>query len=277
MTNQPTQPTASPQGGIGRILPRNARLWIGGLALAPVLALGVAYFGQIISPNTPEKAIIGAGFEPLIPPMRLREPGSLYAIGADRSYIKVCDPDPDHLKRVTRDSDTVAQKLERLMRGRFNVAGNLLDSLNAAFGGASVVTVTYTFTDVKVIEVAEDKLLELQHSMLSERFCDQRVQQYIHAKRKVCMGRQALRATTVYKVHTDSKLGADVQDKMGDIAKKIQSHVGSTAEVKRNDEIVGRDLLYGIKLTELCVAPRDATTPIPSPLPTDRPRVAARS
>jgi len=245
------------------------------LALAPVLAFGFAYMME--SPPA-EKIIREALFEPLIPPTRLREPGSLYTVEEDHSYTKVCDPDPEHLKRVIRESESPDHKLERLTKGRFNVAGNLAENLKAAFGGASGVSVTYTLSDVKVIEVAMDHLLELQESMLSKRHCEAVVQQLIDAKRKVCIGRQALRATTVYKVHTDSTLSADVQDKIGDVAKKtIQSHVDSNVELKRSDEIVGRDLLYGIRLNKFCVVPRDAPKAIPAPLPVDAPRVAARS
>lgn len=259
-----------------RYLPTKSKgLWLGGLALAPALALAVVY---LVETSAPEKIIRQAMFEPLIPPTRLREPGSLYTVEDDHSYSKVCDPDPEHLRRVIKESDSLDHKLERLTKGRFNVTGSLADSLKAAFGGTQGVSVTYSLSDVKVMEVSMDHLHELQENMLSKRYCAAVVQRLLDVKRIVCIGRQALRATTVYKVHADLTLAADVQDKISDIAQKtIESHVGSNVEVKRKDEIVGKDLLYGIRLNPLCVTMPDAPAPVPAPLPTDRPRASTRS
>ena len=99
-----------------RYLPTKSKgLWLGGLALAPAVALGVVYLGET---PAPEKIIRQAMFEPLVPPTRLREPGSLYTVEDDHSYSKVCDPDPEHLKRVIKESDSLDHRLERLTKGQ---------------------------------------------------------------------------------------------------------------------------------------------------------------
>jgi hypothetical protein len=259
---------------------RGKRLRLLAVALPLVLLLVViGAWGFWPSPSL-EALIRAAGFEPLNPPTRLREPGALYYVEADESYVKVCDPDPVHLERVIKESAAPDRSMQRLTKGSFGVTGKLAESLSAALGGLHGVSVTYNLTDVKVKEVAMNHLHDLQATMLSDHTCAAVVRALLQMQRRVCMGRQTLRATTLYKVSTDSAVGLDAQgkSKLADIAHDtISQHVGGKGVARTQDETIGRDLAYGIRLNSLCVTLPDATQPILAPQPSATARLTAKS
>ena len=74
-----------------------------------MIVLPGAYFYFV--PSAPaadeiETLIKDAGFEPLVPPNRLRGPGALYLVEGGGRYTKVCDAAPDLLQAKIRKSPT---------------------------------------------------------------------------------------------------------------------------------------------------------------------------
>src|SRR5690606_32260483 len=90
---------------------RNARtrVWLASISLAAlVIAPGAGYLAyRMIRPLPDEvvRAIVDAGFDPLVPPTRLRGPGSLYEVEG-RSYRVVCPVDPSQLSGKLQKSPT---------------------------------------------------------------------------------------------------------------------------------------------------------------------------
>ena len=255
---------------VGRFQASGKSPWLVSLALAPVMAIVV--YGFFPSPpptRLPEQVMdqtLGAaGFNPLIPPMEFREPGSLYAVQNNRSYYKVCDPDPKALEQVKRTSNTVEYEVARLTNARFDVTGGLADKLVAALGGEVIVSVTFKLSRVRIVEVNGKDLVALQRSMLTEPDCQTAVTDYQEGNIPVCIGVQSLKATAVYKVETKASLGADAREK---IKSALENSVGSSFQLSGKDEFVGADLLYGIKLHIRCVAPRTGKDEIRPPPPT---------
>src|SRR5205823_2225262 len=91
-----TKPRAAP-----RRLTRARRRLLAPVAL-PLLLLapGVYYIAMPSAPPADEieTVIRGAGFDPLVPPNRLRGPGALYVVEGGGRYAKVCDAEPHVLE-----------------------------------------------------------------------------------------------------------------------------------------------------------------------------------
>ena len=96
-------------------------------ALPVLLAVPGAYYYLI--PGGPlvdeiEAVIKEAGFDPLVPPNRLRGPGALYVVEGGGRYTKVCDADQVLLDAKVRRSPTPSQIHDRLENGGFSVTPN---------------------------------------------------------------------------------------------------------------------------------------------------------
>src|SRR5262249_47450818 len=132
-----------------------------------------------------------AGFDPLVPPNRLRGPGALYEVEGG-FYRKVCDAAAGLLSGKLQKSPTQNQLRERLESGGFSVRGNFVETLNAKLGAARLTSIEYRLTDVAISEIAFSDLLEIEDRLLHESHCDEAVQRLLKANKQVCPGYAAL-------------------------------------------------------------------------------------
>ena len=180
------------------------RIWLASISLAAlVIAPGAGYLAEkMIRPPSDEvlKAIVDAGFDPLVPPTRLRGPGSLYEVEG-RSYRVVCPVDPSLLKDKLQKSPTEDRVRTRLESGGFSLGANYLAKINGTLGGDRLTSIQYSLTNVEISEIAEQYLSEIQDILLSQPSCLNIVTRLLRAKKKVCSGYAALSATTSYKVN----------------------------------------------------------------------------
>lgn len=221
---------------------------------ALVIAPGAGYLAyRMIRPLPDEvvRAIVDAGFDPLVPPTRLRGPGSLYEVEG-RSYRIVCPVDP-----------TVDRIRNRLESGGFSLAANYLAKINGKLGGDRLTSIQFSLTNVEISEIAEQYLSEIQDALLSQPSCQSIVTKLLRAKKKVCSGYAALSATTSYKVNVASKFAAEEnkQPVLEKVKSVIEEHAGSEIKISSDDELKGEGLFYGILLSRLCMTLDDGSGP----------------
>jgi len=248
-------------------LQRRRRLRLASVALPVLLAVPGAYYYLI--PGAPlvdeiEAVIKEAGFDPLVPPNRLRGPGALYVVEGGGRYTKVCDADQVLLDAKVRRSPTPSQIHDRLENGGFSVTGNLLDRVNAKLGGNRVTSIEYRISDPAISEISLSDLGEIEDSLLQQERCDRTVQRLLKANKKICSGVAALSATTHYRVHVDRKFeaGADGRAPILNAAQQaIAEHTQSQIQSTGTDELAGENLFYGIQLSTLCITLNNATEP----------------
>lgn len=247
---------------------RNARkrVWLASISLAAlVIAPGAGYLAyRMIRPLPDEvvRAIVDAGFDPLVPPTRLRGPGSLYEVEG-RSYRVVCPVDPSQLSGKLQKSPTVDRVRNRLESGGFSLAANYLAKINGKLGGDRLTSIQFSLTNVEISEVAEQYLSEIQDALLSQPSCQSIVTKLLRAKKKVCSGYAALSATTSYKVNVASKFAAEEnkQPVLEKVKSVIEEHAGSEIKISSDDELKGEGLFYGIQLSRLCMTLDDGSGP----------------
>jgi hypothetical protein len=211
-----------------------------------------------------EAVIKEAGFDPLVPPNRLRGPGALYVVEGGGRYTKVCDAEPDLLEAKIRKSPTPGQVHDRLESGGFSVGGKLLNSINATLGATRVTSIEYTLADPSISEISLSDLAEIEDGLLRQKRCDETVQRLLKANKKVCSGAAALSATTRYRVHVDSKFDAGGDDRapvLSAAQKAIEEHTQSQTRSTGTDELAGENLFYGIQLSAFCITLDSATEP----------------
>lgn len=247
---------------------RNARkrVWLASISLAAlVIAPGAGYLAyRMIRPLPDEvvRAIVDAGFDPLVPPTRLRGPGSLYEVEG-RSYRVVCPVDPSQLSGKLQKSPTVDRVRNRLESGGFSLAANYLAKINGKLGGDRLTSIQFSLTNVEISEIAEQYLSEIQDALLSQPSCQSIVTKLLRAKKKVCSGYAALSATTSYKVNVASKFAAEEnkQPVLEKVKSVIEEHAGSEIKISSDDELKGEGLFYGIQLSRLCMTLDDGSGP----------------
>jgi hypothetical protein len=210
--------------------------------------------------NELEKIIRQAGFDPLVPPNRLRGPGALYEVEGG-FYRKVCDADPAVIAEKLKESPLPDEVRERLENGGFSLSGKFVGELNAKLGGTRLTSIELKMTHVRMSEIDESGLLEISDNLLTQKYCDKAVNLSLKANTKVCSGLAALSATTVYKVQFDTKFDSKAEDTvpiMKAVQKAIQQDADGEIRIHSADELSGDNLFYGIVLYKHCITPDTA-------------------
>jgi len=241
---------------------------IAGITL-PVLAIIPGAIYMLHDPETDDvtQTVREAGFDPLVPPNRLRGPGALYQVEGN-SYRKVCNVDAAMLEGKVQQSPTPEHVRKRLEKGGFAVSGKLLDDVNGRLGGNRVTSIEYKLTNVSISEIAMSDLFAIQAALLSDPGCLGTVKQLLRANKQVCAGYAALSATTSYRVRSSSKVAANADAKrpaLEAVKQAIEQKSGSEINVQNDDELTGENLFYGIQVSQLCITLDTDTAPSVAP------------
>ncbi len=207
-----------------------------------------------------------AGFDPVVPPNRLRGPGALYIVDGD-SYEIACDADPAVIEGMVRKSPTETSLRKRLESGSFSLAGDFVASLEGRLGRSGLRSIELRLTNVGISEIAHNRLWQIENALLHEQSCDSVIHRLLKANKKICPGYSALSATTIYKVRTDSKFNAEAKAVVSAVQKEIQDNSKGEINVRSENEFDGENLFYGIRLSPLCITLDDATEPSVLPPP----------
>ncbi len=240
---------------------QSKRRWLTILSVPIVAIVPVAGFVLYPIHKDDIAAIIrAAGFDPVIPPNRLRGPGALYVVDGD-SYEIACDVDPTLVDAVVRRSPTETRFRTRLENGTFSLAGNFAASLEGKLGGVGLRSIELRLTDVGISEIAHNNLWQIENSLLREPSCDDVVHRLLKAHKKICQGYSALSATTIYKVRTNAKLDVEAKAVVSAVQKEISDNSKGEISLRSENELAGENLFYGIRLSPLCITLDDATEP----------------
>jgi hypothetical protein len=228
-----------------------------------------------------ETAINDLGFYPTRPPTRLRRPGSLFLVRVDGTIIRtVCEANEVNAIRES-DSTTVAARLQR--NAGYALDGRVVDQINARLDAQLVQAVRYELSDVKVLEIAGNRLVSIAERMKSDPDCEKAIGVLVRSREFVCQGVSVLLASAKYTVEIDSRRSANGEistDNLNAITDVLQSATldgtgdarardvgGASAHSSGSDNehsltlVSGEGLDYGVKLDDLCLTPPDATTP----------------
>ena len=255
-------------------------IWLASLALpiaVVIPALWVFFRPQPVAPVRDIEAVIKTyyGFEPLMPPSRLREPGSIYLVEGN-SLRKICVATPELLAGKVQESKTVNQKHQNEEDSQFSLSGSFVRALNGKLSGARVATVEYGMKDTFIREIAEEYLLEIERTLMAKKDCDDKVTALLNANKRVCSGYSSLAASIYYRVRFDRSSDVTAKTELAGVIKEaIEETSGGSVSIRNAEEFVGENLIYGVLLSSSCIVidtspgrtSGTGTPPLPPPTP----------
>jgi hypothetical protein len=232
---------------------RSKRFWVASWLMVAVATPAAGYVFYPWGSNDIAEIVRQAGFDPLVPPNRLRGPGSLYVVDGS-SYQLVCEANEAMLDGKVQKSPTENQFRRKLERGAFALGADLVDAVNAKLGASRLTSIEYSLTDVGISEIAYSDLWQIQDALLKDPACGGVVHRFLKASKKVCPGYSALSATTLYRVNTDAKLETEAKAVVSAAQMELREDSRGEVEVRSNNELSGDDLFYGIRLSQFCIS-----------------------
>lgn len=185
----------------------------------------------------------------------LRPPSQLFAPG---HWVHVTQKDPLHLSNICSsmsvlgfpddfkppDSPTIDTDFSRSIGAEFALAADLMSRIHAKPSLKVVDGVTYSLTNVRVVEVADDQVREairnrdpLCHASIKERFDQNHL---------VTMIKSVLIADVQYKVHFRSDLDATAKAtalRELALASDLRTHIDETSR----QVLLGKELVLGVR------------------------------
>jgi hypothetical protein len=233
-------------------------IWLASLALPIAVIIPVIWVFLRPQPPAPVRDIETViktyyGFEPLTPPSRLREPGSIYLVEGS-SLRKVCEATPEMLAGKVQESKKVSQKHQSEEDSQFSLSGSFVKALNGKLSGARVATVEYGMKDAVIREIAEATLSEIELLLMSDKRCDDKVTALLNANKKVCSGYSSLAASIFYRVRFERSSDVTGKAELAAVIKEaIEETSGGSVSVHNAEEFVGENLIYGVLLSSSCL------------------------
>ena len=113
--------------------------------------------------------------------------------------------------------------------------------MNAHLAAQRVQTVRYELSDVKVLEIAGNRLVSIAERLQSDPDCATAIKQLVKSREFVCQGVSVLLASARYAVEIDARRSANGEvsthdlSTIGDAMRKSNVDVAADAQVQNND------------------------------------------
>jgi hypothetical protein len=245
------------------------KLIIYGLAAVATSAAVPPVVDYVTRPNDDAVGTVlrGYGLLPIKLPSTLMSVGSLYYVDSSvREFTAICHAeksDLDPFVRVGR-SQELQEILERNGQFSTGVKVDLGPQIKGGVDSNYVARVRASLTDVGLDEIPLGPTSLIFTKLMNNRSCNEMAMRYLYAGGYVCQGQRTLRATVEFKLDNDSQFKlasaastttADVKDV---VKLAIESQGNQSVVSKEGRLLSGKELTYGVTMTPLCLAPRNA-------------------
>ncbi|WP_207477919.1 hypothetical protein [Arenibaculum pallidiluteum] len=228
--------------------------------LSSVLVTGVALWYAASMSGTAvamDKSLEGMGFFPLRPPTTLVGPGSIYHVSRDgKFYRTVCKADQSRVTKAIERSPSEKVIAQQLSNGKISLGASVTELVRAGIGNTAIQSVSYSLSDVAVLEIPLNKNEEIFVALTSEPSCRSQVDHLLRNGELVCQGQTALVASVDYQIQTSSRTDVQAeldQEQLMKVKGILQESVGAEVEVQSGRIRSGVGLHYGIKVNPFCV------------------------
>lgn len=227
------------------LISRKLPLTMGGVTIAFVVAW---LFWPLRDGDALAETIRGPGYWEIAAPADFYLPGTIHTIEV-RSDGKIelhptCTIDRELLAKITLKSRTIDRELARRLDRKFDISGQLQDLVSAAIGGSKSAKVKMSFRNSDILYITEEDLWRVQREVFKEA-CREAIEWNINNAGRVCQTRSALRGDLVYDISYQRGITAEEKGKLtADLAATLKL----TADQDQADRILGKELIYGVKL-----------------------------
>jgi hypothetical protein len=233
------------------------------IAFAVVMVVGGGYLGyqQLNQPAGLDGAIRKIGFYPISPPSVLTATGSIFHVtDMGHQYITVCRVRPEMIADKVAFSPTEKVTAQELSSASTDITAKLLSEL-AGEGVAKVVeSINYSLTSVTVGEISSADLNGVFVELQKDPNCRNEVDRLLKLGEFVCQGQRILKASAQVGVNYSSDLMVNAEAKAEALEKvrgTVSASLGGETKITNNQIRSGKDLHYGIRVREFCLARAD--------------------
>lgn len=228
------------------------------LTVLVVAAPLLFYFWYTREADEISSAIVGIGFDPLVPPNKALTLGSFYYISLDGSHPRpVCSASPAVVAAMTETSPLPEFMASKLINAHASLHSEMLRAVKAEAALEDQLTIEYSFKDTKLFQLNGADLVSLERALFEEMNCNAAISEYINNVGLVCQVQSALMATVNYAIKRRDGRSLSASD-----VEKIKSALETTTDMKgmtvRELTIEGQGLFYGIMFKPKCVTNTDA-------------------
>jgi hypothetical protein len=240
------------------------------VSMFAVAVPAIVYYEELPSGDPLADKLRGYGFFPINPPSTLIDVGSLYYVSADASDFRaICGAEQADVKDVVNRSGSWRIQEDLSQHGSFatNVSIDLRSLINGEANNNYVQKVHFSLTDILLEEIPLGSNLVIYSKLMNKPECSAAALQELNSGGFVCQGQKILRATAEFKLDRDSqsKLATRVDATPGKVNDALKAAVETQSDqslVEREGRLFsGSALTYGVAMTPLCLAPKDARFP----------------
>ena len=231
----------------------------------------VVYYEGLPSGDPLADKLRGYGFFPINPPSTLIDVGSLYYVSADASDFRaICGAEQADVKDVVNKSGSWHIQEDLSQHGSFatNVSIDLRSLISGEANNNYVQKVHFSLTDIVLEEIPLGSNLVIYSKLMNKPAMSAAALQELNSGVVSCVrGRKscARRPSSNFDRDSQSKLATRVDATPGKVNDALKAAVETQSDqslVEREGRLFsGSALTYGVAMTPLCLAPKDARFP----------------
>jgi hypothetical protein len=211
------------------------------------------YFWYTREVDEIENAIVGIGFDPLMPPNKALTLGSFYYVSLDGSHPRpVCKASPTVVAGMTETSPLPEFMASKLVNAHASLHNEMLRAVKTEAALEDQLAIQYSFKDTKLFQLNGADLVSLERALFEETNCNAAIAEYINNVGLVCQVQSALMATVNYTIRRRDGRNLSAED-----VEKIKGALETTTDMQgmtiKESTIEGVGLFYGVMFKPKCV------------------------
>jgi hypothetical protein len=244
----------------GASMKTSMKWWLTLFCLVPSSVFATVWLGA--PSGTLDDEIRRLGFYPLIPPVTLRTPGSIYYVSHNGSeYAVACEVAPDRLTGVVHDSDSSDSVASSFRAVQFRMDSEAIRNVLSSTEAKLSESIRLELKNVHVLEVTLENLAAISTELQQRSTCREALHSALANNDFLCQGMQVLKASAKYVVATNTSS----EVKLHEATELIKTNIDPNVRMESEQASIGDDLYYGMKLTPHCMADRFPPPPLPRP------------
>jgi hypothetical protein len=225
----------------------------------PSIGLGIWY--AVSRPPADDSGIRlvlqDAGYYQLTPPSRLFPPGTYVTLATlpdgSLSPRLTCTMNREALEALGEKSVTFNRSLISSMSNAFDAVARALTAMMSKTTGDRVRKIAMSLNDMHIFTMSRENLIKVRNQYLKGS-CEQAIGEELQAGAEVCQTEEVLQADVAYRM--SFREGISGEEKAS-LAKQFVEEAKLVVDKRVNDEMLGEDLYFGIKISRRCILPNN--------------------
>lgn len=180
------------------------------------------------------------------PPSKLPQPGLVVEVKNSKPMELgiICDPRHygEDLAKYALPSPSASQTIKRKLERRFKLSGSYLQEAEGRVDYAAVKSISLTFENVVVTDIAKGSLYKLRESQDPD--CTKAISDGIREKDRLTAIVSVVQADVAYKIEWKESATAEVK---GKVSAELAAALNAEVADEGNSTLVGKGLVWGVR------------------------------